>query len=57
MMVMSVLPIGLISEMDHPGWFVVIVIIFQMLWYTNTKSLIWMASTAASYLRVPGLKS
>lgn len=54
---MSVLRIVLIPEMDHPGWFVVIVIIFQMLWYTNTKSLIWVASTAASYSGVSGLKS
>ena len=57
MIVMSVLRIVLIPEMDHPGWFVVIVIIFQMLWYTNTKSLIWVASTAASYSGVSGLKS
>lgn len=30
MIIMSVLPVGLIPEMDHPGLFVVIVIIFQM---------------------------
>lgn len=28
MVIMSVLPVGLIPEMDHPGLFVVIIIIF-----------------------------
>jgi hypothetical protein len=56
MIIMSVLPVGLIPEMDLPGLFVVIVSIFQML-YINTKCLIWMASTAASYVGVLGLKS